>query len=97
MSTGEHRQSQRAALRYFDPSCDYWWCNHVPDGISLKTRARRRKCGDRFLEGLRILRVERGAYRMVFFVMLSCLIFKCNVDGGIPSLAAAPFFPATLP
>src|SRR6202171_5469725 len=34
---------------------------------------------------------------MVFFFMLSWLIFKCNVDGGIPSLAAAPFDPATFP
>ena len=34
---------------------------------------------------------------MVFLVMLSCLIFKCNADGGIPSFAAAPFGPVTLP
>ncbi len=33
----------------------------------------------------------------VRFSILSCLIFKCNVDGGIPSLAAAPFGPATFP
>jgi hypothetical protein len=34
---------------------------------------------------------------MVLLVMLSCLIFKCNADGGIPSFAAAPFGPVTLP
>ncbi len=34
---------------------------------------------------------------MVFLVMLSCLIFKCNADGRIPSFAAAPFGPVTLP
>ncbi len=34
---------------------------------------------------------------MAFFAMVSCLIFKCNVDGGIPSFAAAPFGPAILP
>src|SRR5580704_2211767 len=52
---------------------------------------------DRILETVRILRVERGDYRKVCFFMLSWLIFKCNVDGGIPSLAAAPFDPATFP
>lgn len=52
---------------------------------------------DRILETVRILRVERGDYRKVCFFMLSWLIFKCNVDGGIPSLAAAPFEPATFP
>ena len=29
--------------------------------------------------------------------MLSCLIFKSTVERGIPSLAAAPFAPATFP
>ena len=52
---------------------------------------------DRILETVRILRVDWGDYRKVCFFMLSWLIFKCNVDGGIPSLAAAPFDPATFP
>jgi len=51
----------------------------------------------RILETVRILRVERGDYRKACLFMLSWLIFKCNVDGGIPSLAAAPFGPATFP
>jgi hypothetical protein len=29
--------------------------------------------------------------------MLSCLIFNSSVNRGIPSLAAAPFGPATFP
>lgn len=31
------------------------------------------------------------------FSIFNCLIFDSNVDGGIPSLAAAPRGPATLP
>jgi hypothetical protein len=31
-------QSLHAALHCFGPSSDHWLCNHVPNGISLKTR-----------------------------------------------------------
>jgi hypothetical protein len=47
-------------------------------------------------ECARILGVQR-AYRIVCFLMLRCLIFRSSVDRGIPSLAAAPFGPATIP
>ena len=40
---------------------------------------------------------NEGTYRLVCFFMLSCLIFKSSVERGIPSLAAAPFGPATFP
>ena len=73
------------------------WCKRVPNWISLKTKAWIGTWCDRILETVRILRVERRDYRKVYFFMLSWLIFKCNVDGGIPSLAAAPFDPATFP
>jgi hypothetical protein len=71
-------------------------CNIVPIPKSLKTRARTRNWSDRVLECLRILRVEPRLPDGVF-VMLSRLIFKCNVDGGISSFAPAPLSPATLP
>ena len=41
--------------------------------------------------------LNEGAYRMVCFFMLSCLIFTSRVERGIPSLAAAPLGPATFP
>jgi hypothetical protein len=44
-----------------------------------------------------ILGVACELYRTPFFFILSCLIFKSSVDRGIPSLAAAPFGPATFP
>jgi len=72
-------------------------CKRVPNWISLKTRLWIGTWSDRILETVRILRVERGDYRKVCFFMLSWLIFKCSVDGGMPSLAAAPFDPATFP
>jgi len=31
---------------------------------------------------------------MVLFFILNCLIFKCSVERGIPSLAAAPVWPS---
>ena len=34
---------------------------------------------------------------MLYFFMLSCLILASRVERGIPSLAAAPFGPATFP
>jgi hypothetical protein len=40
---------------------------------------------------------NEGSYRMVCFFMLSCLISSSSDDRGIPSLAAAPFGPATFP
>ena len=40
---------------------------------------------------------NEGSYRIVCFFMLSCLIFTSSDDRGIPSLAAAPFCPATFP
>jgi hypothetical protein len=52
---------------------------------------------DRILGSARILGVGLRAYRILCLFMLSCLIFKSSVDRGIPSLAAAPFGPATLP
>jgi len=36
-------------------------------------------------------------YRMEYFFMLRCLIFKSRVERGIPSFKAAPFGPATFP
>ena len=66
--------------------------------IHLNTnKGRRSKWSDRILGSARILGVERGTYRVVCFFILSCLIFKSSVDRGIPSLAAAPFGPATFP
>jgi hypothetical protein len=44
-----------------------------------------------------MLGVEQGAYRKVCLFMLRCLIFKSRVGRRIPSLAAAPFGPATFP
>jgi hypothetical protein len=41
--------------------------------------------------------LKEGPYRMLYFFILSCLIFISSVDRGIPSLAAAPFGPATFP
>ena len=40
--------------------------------------------------------LKEGPYRMLYFFILSCLIFISSVR-GIPSLAAAPFGPATFP
>ncbi len=40
---------------------------------------------------------ESRFVKHVRFDTLSCLIFKSSVDRGIPSLAAAPFGPATFP
>src|SRR5258707_12283729 len=51
-----------------------------------------------FGETARFSAVERrGAYRTVYFFILSCLIFASRVERGIPSLAAAPLGPATFP
>jgi hypothetical protein len=41
--------------------------------------------------------LKEGPYRMLYFLILSCLIFISSVEGGIPSLAAAPFGLATFP
>jgi hypothetical protein len=40
---------------------------------------------------------NEGTYRTARLFILSCLIFKSSVERGIPSLAAAPFGPATFP
>jgi hypothetical protein len=43
---------------------------------------------------------RKGGYRYAInlcFLMFSCLIFESSVDRGIPSFAAAPSGPATLP
>ncbi len=61
-----------------------------------ENRDRERNWSDRILRNAGIPGVE-GAYRRLFFFMLSCLIFKSNVDRGIPSLTAAPPGPATFP
>src|ERR1700730_11652973 len=66
-------------------------------GTVLKTGRGKEIWSDRILGRAMSLGVERGTYRMVFFFMLSCLIFKSSVERGIPSLAAAPFGPATFP
>src|SRR6266481_1599783 len=68
-----------------------------PAGFHRKRGARKRDWCDRILGSARIPGAERGVYRVVFFFILSCLIFKSNVDRGIPSLAAAPLGPATFP
>ena len=64
----------------------------------IENKARKRKSCDGIWGICRILGSgKRGAYRMLYFFMLSCLIFASSVDRGIPSLAAAPFGPATFP
>jgi len=62
-----------------------------------ENRYRRESLSDRILGNARIPGVERGDYRKVCFLISSCLIFKSSVERGIPSLAAAPFGPATFP
>lgn len=39
----------------------------------------------------------QNAVLNLFFLILSCLIFESSVEGGMPSLEAAPPTPATLP
>jgi len=63
----------------------------------IENKGQKGNWSDRILGSARIPGVERGTYRVVCFFILSCLIFKSSVDRGIPSLAAAPFGPATFP
>src|SRR5258706_297576 len=81
----------------FYPGTNENGCNPVSNWISLKIGARQRNRRDRILGSARILAVDEGAYRRLSFFILSCLIFRSSVDRGIPSLAAAPFGPATFP
>ena len=51
---------------------------------------------DRILGTAKIMGVERGAQWVnLWFSILSCLSLDSSVECGIPTLAAAPFDPAT--
>jgi hypothetical protein len=97
MPFDEHRSRGRPALHLFHPSTDHWQCNRVPNRIAVKTGLEKEISVTESQKVSEFCELNEGAYPMVFLVMLSCLIFKCNAGGGIPSFAAAPFSPVTLP
>src|ERR1700737_3593664 len=86
-----------AVLYSFHPSTDHGKCKRVPNWISLKTGLKVEIGVTEYWELPEFWELNERTYRKVYFFMLSCLIFKSSVDRGIPSLAAAPFGPATFP
>src|SRR6202790_2857882 len=74
----------------------------MPVGVSHKNKGKREDQGDGILAECRVLGSgrmggERDPYRVMYLLILSCLILPSSVVRGIPSLAAAPSGPATFP
>jgi hypothetical protein len=71
-------------------------CPEIDGGSPEHVRA---SCADveRPLLDARRAPVHQGAVVKRLFSIFNCLILDSSVDGGIPSLAAAPRGPATLP
>jgi hypothetical protein len=71
--------------------------NQSANRIALKTGLEKENRVTKFGEMPDFGQWKAGPYRMVYLIILSCLILVFSVVRGIPSLAAAPFDPATFP
>ena len=79
-----------------------WKCNTETTCNILKTGGERQRSDDETSANAEFSGVgKEGTYCCseinLCFLIFSCLIFESSVDRGIPSLAAAPSGPATLP
>src|SRR5260370_38818161 len=88
-------QSSLCCTAFLPPEPDQ--CNRIANWISLTTGLEQEIGVTESWEVPEFREFNEGAYQKVCFFMLSCLILKSSVARGIPSLAAAPFGPATFP